>query len=1364
MAEPPENPSNLSPNSPQPAASILLVDDNPANLVSLRAVLEGLGHTLVEVYSGEDALKRLEAEDFAVVLLDVMMPGMSGFETARRIRQHPRSQHTPIIFITGNEIDRDEVEQGYALGAVDFLIKPLIPVVLQAKVRGLVDIFLDKQQAQREAEQMRLLVEGTSDYAIFMLDPDGRVMTWNTGARRLKGYAAEEIIGKHFSEFYPEEAKQRHWPEHELKVARATGRFEDEGWRVRKDGTQFWANVIITALYGSDGKLRGFSKVTRDLTARKQAEEALRQSEERFRLVVESAKDYAIFLLDPHGHIASWNPGAERIKGYRAEEIIGKHFSNFYPQDVVDRGWPAYELKMAEAEGRFEDEGWRVRKDGTQFWANVIITALRDSTGKLIGFSKITRDMTDRKRAEENARRLVEESTARRMAEENALLIQKERERLHVTLASIGDAVISTDAEGRVEFLNPIAQELVGWNNEEAFSHSLSEVFHIVNEDTREPVDNPALRALREGRIVGLANHTILISRQGIERPIDDSAAPILDTAGKVIGSVLVFRDISERKQSQEALRESEGRFRGLMEQAPFSIQVFAPDGRTLRVNRAWEELWGLTLDAIPDYNVLQDPQLEAKGVLPYIRRAFEGEPSIVPAIEYDPNETLPDRTRHSHPERWVSAVAYPLKDELGQVREVILVHEDITARRQTDAALRESEERLRLALQAGRMGVWDWNMRTGQIKWSENLEPMLGLPPDSFGGTFEAFLQLVHPDDLEATRSDIEQAVNESSGFDIEYRVTWPNGGIHWIASKGMALIGSDGKTERMIGIAMDVSEQKRSEETARFLSNASAALAVLVDFESTLQFVASLAVPYFADWVAVDMVQADGSLRRVAVAHVDPSKVALAHEVHRRFPADRNAPQGVWHIVRSGEAELVHEITDELLVRSVKDPELLGIMRELGLKSYIGVPLKVRGKTLGVVTFITAESGHLYDATDLAVAQDLADRGAIAIENTQLYRELREADRRKDEFLATLAHELRNPLAPIRNSLQILKMPNVDAATALETREMMERQVHHLVRLVDDLLDVSRVMRGKIELRKERVELATIVARAVETAEPTIQQQGHSLDISLEPDSLLLDADPVRLAQVIGNLLTNSAKYTEPGGSIWLSASREADQAVLRVRDTGIGIAPEMLSHVFELFVQADHASTKAQGGLGIGLTLVKSLVEMHGGRVTVSSPGLGKGSEFVVRLPLTAKHREPRGGESATEQVAPAASGRHRLLVVDDNQDAAISLSILLRMQGHDVRVAHDGPSALKIAKEFRPDLIFLDIGMPGMDGHEVAYRVRTTPGLERTVLAALTGWGQEEDRRRTAEAGFDYHLVKPPEPQALQRLLASLSGQE
>jgi PAS domain S-box-containing protein len=410
------------------------------------------------------------------------------------------------------------------------------------------------------------------------------------------------------------------------------------------------------------------------------------------------------------------------------------------------------------------------------------------------------------------------------------------------------------------------------------------------------------------------------------------------------------------------------------------------------------------------------------------------------------------------------------------------------------------------------------------------------------------------------------------------------------------------------------------------------------------------------------------------------------------------------------------------------------------------------------GSVRWVTARGKAERDATGQPVRMPgvLVDITARRL----LEDALRDADRRKDEFLATLAHELRNPLAPLRNSLEILKIPRLDSGTLQQTRAMMERQVHHLVRLVDDLLDVSRVTRGKIELRKESVELANVVARAVETVQPLIAVQGHRLDLSLPNESLLLDADPVRLAQVVGNLLVNAAKYTEANGHIWLAATREGDAVTLRVRDDGIGIAPELLPQIFELFVQADHTSSKAQGGLGVGLTLAQNLVQMHGGTIEAHSAGLGKGSEFVVRLPLLVREQESPSERVEAGGVLERPSTGRRVLVVDDNRDAATSLAMLLRMLGHEAEIAHDGVTALASASTFLPHLVLLDIGMPGMDGYEVARRLRQQPGMESIMLAALTGWGQMEDRRRTLEAGFHHHLVKPLEVSALEQVLSLL----
>jgi CheY-like chemotaxis protein len=368
----------------------------------------------------------------------------------------------------------------------------------------------------------------------------------------------------------------------------------------------------------------------------------------------------------------------------------------------------------------------------------------------------------------------------------------------------------------------------------------------------------------------------------------------------------------------------------------------------------------------------------------------------------------------------------------------------------------------------------------------------------------------------------------------------------------------------------------------------------------------------------------------------------------------------------------------------------------------------------------------------------------------------QLIEADHRKNEFLATLAHELRNPLAPLRNGLQILRLGQRDPEVTKQVREMMDRQLAQMVRLVDDLLDLSRISRGTIELRKERVELATIVQQAVETSLPIIEQAGHHLTIDVPRSAIYVDADLTRMAQVFSNIFNNAAKYTESGGKIHLTVQRLDGEAIVSVKDNGIGIPAHMLPNVFDIFTQVDRNLDRSQSGLGIGLSIVKRLVEMHSGSVEVKSGGEGMGSEFIVRLPVVLSVVQPQSEDERTE-----VSGRRRVLVVDDNRDAATSLAIMLRLMGNESKTAHDGLEALEVAAAFRPALILLDIGMPKLDGYDTARQIRQQSWGKHVALVALTGWGQEEDRRKSREAGFDSHMVKPIQLQDLEKLLASSS---
>ncbi len=435
--------------------------------------------------------------------------------------------------------------------------------------------------------------------------------------------------------------------------------------------------------------------------------------------------------------------------------------------------------------------------------------------------------------------------------------------------------------------------------------------------------------------------------------------------------------------------------------------------------------------------------------------------------------------------------------------------------------------------------------------------------------------------------------------------------------------------------------------------------------------------------------------------------------------------------------------------------------LFQRMRVGGVLGVPL-IKGGRLVSLLGINQTGPRRWTAEEIAQAEDTAERTWAAVERARSEQQLRDAGRRKDEFLALLAHELRNPLAPIRYAIDILAAPGVSAAEVQTAAQMMARQMAQMVRLIDDLLDASRISRGAIELRKQRIELAPVVRQAAEAARALAQGRRQKLSVTLPPHAVWVEADAARIAQVAGNLLNNASKFTGEGGALALTLEQEAGHAVLRVRDDGIGIEPHQQARIFDLFVQADTSLERRQGGLGIGLTLVRSLVEMHGGTVEVYSEGAGHGSEFTVRLPLAAPL--PREAAPASSAPGGARTQRRRVLVVDDNRDSAAMLTMLLGQSGHEIQMAYDGIEALEAAQRFRPDVILLDIGMPRLNGYDACRQLRTLPGCRTALIVAMTGWGQQEDRKRSAEAGFDAHLVKPLDPQALRELLACVPAAE
>ena len=540
-------------------------------------------------------------------------------------------------------------------------------------------------------------------------------------------------------------------------------------------------------------------------------------------------------------------------------------------------------------------------------------------------------------------------------------------------------------------------------------------------------------------------------------------------------------------------------------------------------------------------------------------------------------------------------------------------------------------------------------------------------------------------------------------------------------------------------------------SQRRASFLAEATQVMSSSLEVDTILKGASSLVVPFLADYAGVVLVNDDGSVRAQgssAVAGWNPYLGGNAAAFEAKLAELRARAIG------RGTAQTARGLAPPPANADQADESPAGEIHAF--------PLVTRGKARGALLLALGPSGRSLAGADLSLADSLADRAASALDNCLLYQEIQRADQRKNEFLATLSHELRNPLAPMRAALHMLRTGNVGADKARTLVQTMDRQVAQMTRLVEDLLDISRITRGAIELRRETLEVGAEVRNAIESCQGQLDVGGHQVVVSVPKEPLYVVADRVRLQQILENLILNASKYTEHGGRIEVSAEATIAEAVIRVKDNGIGIPPEKLSQVWELFVQVDESPERIRKGLGIGLALVRDLVKRHGGSVEAHSEGLGKGSTFVVRMPRAVRVDLPQASaasvaESASPAVASAALGK-RVLIVDDNVDACETLAMMLELLGQQTRQAHEGAGALKAAQEYKPELIFMDIGLPGLTGHEVAARMRRELGMTDTYIVALSGYGTEEDRRKSLFAGFDNHFVKPLDPLALPGILA------
>ncbi|MEY4712837.1 MAG: hypothetical protein RIS88_2287 [Pseudomonadota bacterium] len=774
-------------------------------------------------------------------------------------------------------------------------------------------------------------------------------------------------------------------------------------------------------------------------------------------------------------------------------------------------------------------------------------------------------------------------------------------------------------------------------------------------------------------------------------------------------------RDLCER---DDAVQRSEALARGAQRLTQTIIDgagalVFAKDlqGRYFLTNRAWRERIGLT-------------EQQANGTTDEAVYGSE----VACTLRHNDQQALAsgrlivaEETTYSNgqPVHYLSS-KFPLVDDAGRAYAVCGVSTDVTSLKQTQAALQARERELQTLADNTPDILVRFDSQLRHVFMSAAIERMTGRPPQDFIGRTPR--ELAMPEDLSACWDNaVRAAFREAQPQAVDFSYQSPSGLRHF-SGRFIPEFGLQGAIEHVLAVLHDDTEKKRAEEDINRL---------LEEERHYARLLARMA-------------------RASRLVHASLSADDIAQVLTQQAREIIGARRAVTRLTLEGPGARTLQAVAQADGTTPAETPTRGTL--------LTAPLTGKsGQQLGLVQLAGSPNGDFTDE-DKAVLAQLAAIASTGLENARLYASLREADHRKDEFLATLAHELRNPLAPIRNGLEILRRSGQLSGPAERARDMMERQLAHMVRLVDDLLDVSRISRGKVDLRLARITVQSVLDNALESSRPAIDASGHHLRLQLPAAPLWVEGDLTRLAQVVSNLLNNAAKYTPAGGHIELSACTEQGHAVVRVADNGTGICADMLPRVFDLFAQVDRTLERSQGGLGIGLSLVKKLVELHGGDIRAESEGLSQGSRFTLRLPLA-----PPPGTKAipTGPRTPAPTLRAppcRVLVCDDNVDGAESLALMLGLLGHEVRTVHDGPQALAAVAGWHPDVTLLDIGLPGMSGYEVAQRLRADPALAGMLMVAVTGWGTEGDQRRSAEAGFDHHLTKPVEASALEALLA------
>lgn len=1020
------------------------------------------------------------------------------------------------------------------------------------------------------------------------------------------------------------------------------------------------------------------------------------ESAELFQLVVENVKDYAIFMTDADGVVISWNPGVERLLGYTENEIIGQSIAVIFTAE--DRAAEAHikEMQTAASVGRWEDERWMLRRDGSQFWANRLVMPLKNEDGTLRGFAKVMRD-----------------DTAKKIAEEKLAQTNRRTENI---LSSITDAFFMLDRNLRYVYVNEATTRMFGFTETDFLGKSLSEMFPNVEDNIfHREVEG----ALEDGKQRVFENYYA-----PIDRWFENHIYPVED------GLSIITTEITARKRAEAAYLASEEKYRTLFDSIDEGFCVievlFDENGkpnnyRFLELNPSFEKLTGLSADDALGGKTMTEmvPDMESKWFEIYGRVAQTGEPTRF----VEGSEAL---------RRWFDVYAF--RTGAPEENLVAVLFNDITKRMQSEITMREAEQRYRALVEATATAVWyanaegaltfvgeEWTRITGQsieniLKWG--------------------WLEAIHPNDRDKTIEIWTKSLQDKTLYSVEFRVLSVSGEYRWFAVSAVPILDSEGKMREWIGSNIDITPRKQAEEeraeTLKLLEAERSRLAYI--FERSPSFVAVL---------------------RGANHVFELTNPAYLQLIGHREIVGKTVREALPDLVGQGYFELLDEVyqTGEPFIGnalSVEFQHTPDSALEKRFVDFVFQPIFEADRTVSGI-FV-----HGVDITEQVEARQQAEN----------------ANRLKDEFLATLSHELRTPLNAILGWSQMLQNRNLNPEEAKKALSTIERNARSQNQLIDDILDVSRIITGKLRLNVQAVNLSNVITAAVDAARPAAEAKNIRLQILLDPQAGPISGDPDRLQQVVWNLLSNAVKFTPKDGRIQVRLERINSHVEIIISDTGRGIEADFLPHVFDRFRQSDGSMTRRHGGLGLGLAIVRQIVELHGGTVSAISDGENQGATFTVHLPFLPVRHEPvsevpRVHPKTETEVLPDCQPELndlRVLLVDDEADSRELLSILLNSCGATVVSASSAAEALKIVKSETFDVVVSDIGMPNEDGFSLIRKIRQlSDEFGGNVPAiALTAYARAEDRVKALRSGFQMHIAKPVEPDELIIAIANLGG--